>query len=360
VSFLLPIFTIILVKEKEERIFIMMQMNGLKSIAYFLTHYAHFYSLHLLSSTFFLFTGWLVRMDMFVKTDLGVLVLIFFIWGHVQIALAFFFSTIFNKSRNALVMVFLFVLCGVIISLATSQLFRFSRAPLAYFVWPPFAFYRILSIVNISSYAVNEVPYTMSRLVPGDEVFDALMFLIGEIFVYAILAYYLSTVLPSEFGVPRKWYWPIERFIEGYNPAKKKVAAVNEEETGLEDEDVKTERARVLNAQYNRASPLVMKGMRKVYESRQGAKPKIAVKDVTLAVENGLVFGLLGPNGAGKTTLISILTGVYHASGGRAYIAGFDINKERQSVYQVIGICPQVMTNSLYSYENSTTFYGEI
>ncbi len=335
----------------------MMQMNGLKSLAYFLTHYAHFYSLHILSSTFFLLTGWIVKMDMFVKTDFGVLILMFFIWGHVQIILAFFFSTIFNKSRNALVMVFLFVLCGAIISLATSQLFRFSRAPLAYFVWPPFAFYRILSIVNISSYAPNEIPYTMSRIVPGDEVFDALMFLIGEIVVFAILAYYLSTVLPSEFGVPRTWYWPIQRLFDGQFYKKTKIGAFNGEETELEDEDVKAERERVLNSQYDRASPLIMKGMRKVYESRKEAPPKIAVKDVTLAVENGLVFGLLGPNGAGKTTLISILTGIYTASGGEAYIAGFDIDKERQSVYQVIGICPQVIS---IIFTGSMIFYGEI
>jgi ABC-type Na+ transport system ATPase subunit NatA len=37
--------------------------------------------------------------------------------------------------------------------------------------------------------------------------------------------------------------------------------------------------------------------MRKVYAGRGGAGPKLAVKDVTLAVEEGIVFGLLGPNG---------------------------------------------------------------
>jgi ABC-type multidrug transport system ATPase subunit len=84
-----------------------------------------------------------------------------------------------------------------------------------------------------------------------------------------------------------------------------------------------------------------MKGMRKVYPGRSGSAPMFAVKNVTLAIEKGIVFGLLGPNGAGKTTLISILTGLYDATAGEANISGFDIHKERDQVYRVIGVCPQ-------------------
>jgi hypothetical protein len=39
VSFLLPIFAIILVQEKEKRILVMMKMNGMKSLAYYISHY---------------------------------------------------------------------------------------------------------------------------------------------------------------------------------------------------------------------------------------------------------------------------------------------------------------------------------
>jgi ABC-type multidrug transport system ATPase subunit len=82
--------------------------------------------------------------------------------------------------------------------------------------------------------------------------------------------------------------------------------------------------------------------MRKVYPGRGGRGPKLAVKDVTLAVEKGIVFGLLGPNGAGKTTLISILTGLYNSSAGIGKIAGFDIYEDRDQVYSILGVCPQV------------------
>jgi len=47
-----------------------------------------------------------------------------------------------------------------------------------------------------------------------------------------------------------------------------------------------------------------------------------ALKDLTLAVEQGEIFGLLGPNGAGKTTTIKILMGIHFATEGQARLFG--------------------------------------
>lgn len=45
-------------------------------------------------------------------------------------------------------------------------------------------------------------------------------------------------------------------------------------------------------------------GLRKVY------KDTVALKDLSISVEKGQIFGLLGPNGSGKTTTLGILLGV--------------------------------------------------
>lgn len=73
--------------------------------------------------------------------------------------------------------------------------------------------------------------------------------------------------------------------------------------------------------------PLVIRELKKVYASSEGRPRNIAVKNFSLAVKKGQIFGLLGPNGAGKTTLISMLTGLYKPDSGNAWISGYEINE---------------------------------
>ena len=58
------------------------------------------------------------------------------------------------------------------------------------------------------------------------------------------------------------------------------------------------------------------RGLRKLYGD------KVAVGNLTLAVEPGEVFGFLGPNGAGKTTSVKMLLNLVFPSGGEAYLFG--------------------------------------
>jgi len=65
-----------------------------------------------------------------------------------------------------------------------------------------------------------------------------------------------------------------------------------------------------------------------------------AVKDVSLELKRGEVFGFLGPNGAGKTTTIKVCTGLLKPSAGRVLIGGFDITKQPVAAKELLGYVP--------------------
>jgi ABC-2 type transport system ATP-binding protein len=50
----------------------------------------------------------------------------------------------------------------------------------------------------------------------------------------------------------------------------------------------------------------------------------VAVKNVSLTVESGEVYGLLGPNGSGKSTTLKMLLGLVTPTHGEAHIFGMD------------------------------------
>lgn len=64
---------------------------------------------------------------------------------------------------------------------------------------------------------------------------------------------------------------------------------------------------------------------------------KEVLKNISLSIPEGEVFGLLGPSGSGKTTLIKILTGQLRYNGS-AQIIDKDCNKLNRTIYSDIGI----------------------
>ena len=65
-----------------------------------------------------------------------------------------------------------------------------------------------------------------------------------------------------------------------------------------------------------------------------------AVKDLTMSVGRGEVFGFLGPNGAGKTTTIRMMMGILVPTSGRVLIHGHDCHLQATEVKRHVGYLP--------------------
>eukprot|EP00095_Tigriopus_kingsejongensis_P007732 maker-scaffold200_size264178-snap-gene-0.9 protein:Tk07732 transcript:maker-scaffold200_size264178-snap-gene-0.9-mRNA-1 annotation:"atp-binding cassette sub-family a member 5" len=128
-----------------------------------------------------------------------------------------------------------------------------------------------------------------------------------------------------------------------------------------EDVDVLKERNAVNEYMRNQGEERVVavKGLRKQFQTNEGkprkgctkktgdveekevSKTKIAVRNLTMGVQEGEVFGLLGHNGAGKTTTMRIITAEEAPTSGQVKIGKYNITSNASPGFEMLGYCPQ-------------------
>ena len=74
--------------------------------------------------------------------------------------------------------------------------------------------------------------------------------------------------------------------------------------------------------------------------SRRHGQTKVvrALDDVSFEIAEGQLFGLLGPNGAGKTTTIKILSTLLEPTSGKAFVKGYDVQKEPDKIRRIVNM----------------------
>ena len=80
--------------------------------------------------------------------------------------------------------------------------------------------------------------------------------------------------------------------------------------------------------------------LNRVYTSRNVVGRRrdfTALKDLSLEIPRGAVFGLLGPNGAGKTTTVRILSTLLTPTSGTARVLGYDVVSQSRQVRRNTG-----------------------
>jgi len=102
-------------------------------------------------------------------------------------------------------------------------------------------------------------------------------------------------------------------------------------------------------------------GLCKTYRQKNGS-PIAAVRDLSLGVPAGQVFGFLGPNGAGKTTTIKCLCGLVQPTSGQVWVNGVDPWRKRSAAVQQIGAVLEGTRNVHWTLSawNNLLYFGHL
>jgi ABC-2 type transport system ATP-binding protein len=86
-----------------------------------------------------------------------------------------------------------------------------------------------------------------------------------------------------------------------------------------------------------------------------------AVKDISLAINKGELFGIIGPDGAGKTSLIRTICTLLVPDSGSILVRGLDVTKNISGIRSILGYMPQRF--SLYqdlTVEQNLRFFADL
>ncbi|MCI4394811.1 hypothetical protein PGIGA_G00173010 [Pangasianodon gigas] len=194
---------------------------------------------------------------------------------------------------------------------------------------------------NIMVSSQDDDPYTF--------IVSIIMMLIDALF-YWILTWYIENIFPGQYGIPKPWYFP---FTSSYWCGTPAGADIDPDPLdALEQQNGYLEKPAA-----NLKAGVSIRNLVKVYKTGK----KLAVDKLSLDFYQDQITSFLGHNGAGKTTTMSILTGLFPPTSGTAYVNGFDIRRDMDSIRKTLGMCPQhnVLFNDL-TVEEHIYFYARL
>jgi len=346
-----------LVTEKKEKIKSGLQMMGCSMVAYNLSWYvvAFLQALIILSST----TVLVYAVGIFKYTSASLFMTVFFLYTQSFIPIANACSLFFVEPKYAsmfanlsfLVIVFAWMLVRLVyFNLLKPSLW----VQLAFNLFSPFAFCEFM--YRLSSLESAGQSFGWSDLGSWDQYSTThnVLFLIIDSILYTIASLYLEKVVPTEYGTAespvfflKPSFWSKAFSAVRSQQLRSYGQLVDEEEESQqnielssldnnEDDENGTNHTRTTGIKINHLTKVFKTRKRLIFQEE-----KKVVNDLSLNINANEIFALLGANGAGKTTTIRMLTGLVPPTSGTAYVNGFDISDDMDSIRKQLGICPQ-------------------
>ncbi|XP_024942835.1 ATP-binding cassette sub-family A member 5 [Cephus cinctus] len=331
---------ILIVGEKENKIKEGMKIMGLKDSVFWLSWFIIYGIFVLLLSAVAVIL--LFTLQMFQHTHFLPIFLLVVLYSFSVIMFAFMITPFFDKSRTA----------GVLGNFAVTIL------SLMYFIQVFVADSSSISFWVVSLLSPTGVALAMDKALvldlQGEGVnFDnlwsgggipfggSLIMMTLDIFLYACIAYYLDSVVPSEYGIKRSPWFCFTRGFWCKRKAQRAPSSNGESNSFIPGEEANRDVEPVVREMKGREAIRIVD----LYKSYQKCcKPEIkAVNGINLTIYEGQITAILGHNGAGKTTLFNILTGLTAPTAGTALIFGYDVrdSNDMQMIRSMTGVCPQ-------------------
>ncbi|KAG1680694.1 ATP-binding cassette sub-family A member 1 [Nymphon striatum] len=173
-----------------------------------------------------------------------------------------------------------------------------------------------------------------SSTIPRDNfsLAKCMMMMLIDSVIYSFITWYVEAVFPGIYGVPKPWYFFLQKtYWFGKDISKADRIKLDEENTfDLQENSKDFEKE-----PHHLPLGVCIENLKKKYGN------KVAVDNLSLRFYEGQITSFLGHNGAGKTTTISILTGLFPPTSGTAKIYQLDIRKDIDSIRCSLGMCPQ-------------------
>ena len=368
IAYMIPLILYVykIVEEKEKKTKEGMKIMGLGEGEYFLSYFIQYVVISLLISII----NSILLYEVFKNVPWIYLYLTIFLFSLNIFALIFFFQSFMDKTRICIVLsvIIYFIMYCISLACMLDQISFTVKAVLS--IFPAVG-------LNLGLLQLSKFGYKFKHFYNRDlfiyhtnySIFFMYMSFIFDFFFYLFLGYYLQNVLPHDFGIRKPWYFLCTLSYWGKRKKKKYITMEDKQafpefttRNSLLLEDEKKEYIKQAKLKKTRTKAVKLygdlskfesddiyddKGYDESFEIRDLVKEfgdgKVAVNKVSINFYKDEIFALLGHNGAGKTTFISILTGMYEATSGKALYCGDNVleSDNMDAFRRKLGICPQ-------------------
>ena len=221
------------------------------------------------------------------------------------------------------------------------KLKHFAYSMVAFFIY--FILVLTLNVVNTSFGHETDYFFINSDFITdkfgqfGDKIFSIkVAFNIGShelVFrpVYQIIFYFVYVAL----GFAELFlYYEVYRIADSHDALHKKLKLIKNQQ--IHFESMLTDEDRWHIKEDNMETKLELEHVFKKYSTNKD----YSVKDVSLSVEGGEIFGFLGPNGAGKSTIIKSIVGIHPVTSGEIKVCGYSVQNQPVLAKYHIGYVP--------------------